>query len=218
MLKSFFQKILSLLFPSKCLGCKKEDEILCEICISILPQTVRSPDPTIIPIFRYKNIVIKNAVWALKYHSNKEIGRILAQTMYDRMLGELSVQKIFSNFHTPLLIPIPLSKKRLRNRGFNQAEVIGKEIFRIDGGISFSYRANVLYKIKDTPNQVSIKDKGERLRNLRGCFSVANTNAIKDKNIILIDDVTTTGATITEARKTLLAAGAKKVIAFTIAH
>ncbi|KKP65076.1 MAG: Phosphoribosyltransferase, partial [Candidatus Nomurabacteria bacterium GW2011_GWF2_35_12] len=71
---------------------------------------------------------------------------------------------------------------------------------------------------KETEHQVNIKDRRDRLKNLSDSFSVKNPEIIKDKNIILIDDVLTTGATLTEAKKILKSFGAKKVIAFTVAH
>ena len=218
MIKLFFQTMLNIFFPSECIGCKTKNTTLCEECLINLPIASPSPEITTTSLFSYKDIVIKKALWSLKYSNNKEVGKIFARILYDRMLEELSDEELFSNFHNPLLIPIPLSKKRLKMRGFNQSESIAQEISILDKNTSFTFTKNVLYKIKDTPSQVSIKDKVKRLQNLQGCFSVKNHDKIKDKNIILIDDVTTTGATIAEARKTLLAAGAKKVIAFTVAH
>lgn len=77
---------------------------------------------------------------------------------------------------------------------------------------------NVLYKTQDTPSQVSIKDREKRLNNIKGSFAVKNPELIKDRNIILIDDVSTTGATVTEAKKVLREAGAKKVIGVVVAR
>ena len=79
-----------------------------------------------------------------------------------------------------------------------------------------------LIKPKETEHQARIENRKERLKNIQGSFAVKNTanniNSIKNKNIILIDDITTTGATLAEARKVLKQAGARKVIAFTVAH
>ena len=77
---------------------------------------------------------------------------------------------------------------------------------------------NILIKIKETEHQANIKERKDRLKNLSGSFSVKNAEMIKSRNIILIDDVITTGATLSEARKTLKQFGAKKIIAFTVAH
>ncbi len=215
----FIQKILNILFPVFCVGCRTKNTPLCEKCILSIPPPEQNKLRTeIISIFSYKNDITRKAIAFLKYKNNKEVGKILALSLYDIVLEELTEQNIFSNFSNPILIPIPLSKKRLKERGFNQSEVIAREMSFIDKGSSFTLATNVLYKTKNTPSQVSIKDKKKRLQNLHGCFSVKTPNKIKDANIILIDDVATTGATIEEARKTLLKSGAKKVIAFTIAH
>ena len=73
-------------------------------------------------------------------------------------------------------------------------------------------------KNKETIHQANIKNRNIRLKNLIGSFIVKNKEEIKNRNIILIDDITTTGATLNEARKTLKKAGAKKIVAFTVAH
>ena len=77
---------------------------------------------------------------------------------------------------------------------------------------------DILYKIKETPTQVSIKNKEKRLKNLSNVFEIKNSEKIKDKNIILIDDVSTTGATLEEASRSLKNSGAKKIISLVVAH
>ncbi len=216
-LKFLSQIILNILFPSTCVGCKIKNTLLCEKCLTNIPPVIQIFDTTI-SVFSYKNAVIKKALWILKYKGNKKMGEIFARAMYDKILEEISDEKLLSNFHEPLLIPIPLSQKRLKERGFNQSEVIAREISILDTEVSFTFSDKILYKIKDTPSQVSIKDKKKRLQNLHACFTIKDKKYVRNKNIILIDDITTTGATLAEAKKTLLTAGAKKVIAFTVAH
>lgn len=138
--------------------------------------------------------------------------------MYGRMLEELSDLSIMENFSAPLLIPIPLAPKRFKERGFNQAELLCRKLLENDQGQNLELLTGVLTKPKDTLHQASIKDRGERLRNLSGSFTIKDAEKIAGRNIILIDDVVTTGATLSEARKILKQAGARKVIAFTIAH
>jgi len=217
-LKKLYRKILNIIFPIYCVGCKKENISLCVDCINNFPSALNTSVVSDISLFDYKDETVKRSMWLLKYRGNRDIGKIFASSLYDRLLDEVSERNMFSHFHNPIMTPIPLSKKRLKERGFNQSEIIAKELSFIDNDTSFKLVADVLYKTKDTPSQVSIKDRATRLQNLRGCFSVKNPGVIKNRNIILIDDITTTGATIKEARKTLLGAGAKKVIAFTIAH
>jgi competence protein ComFC len=132
-------------------------------------------------------------------------------------MEELSELSIMENFQKPIFIPIPLSSSRLRERGFNQAELLCREILNQNINLGILIK-NVLIKNKDTLHQAKIRDRSKRLRNLTGSFAIKNPEIIKSRNIILIDDVTTTGATLSEARKVLKKSGAKKVIAFTIAH
>ena len=85
-------------------------------------------------------------------------------------------------------------------------------------GASFSADFNALEKIRHTAPQSSIKNRALRLQNLSGCFSIPHPEKVRGKNIILIDDVTTTGSTLAEARSVLLSAGARSVHAIAIAH
>ncbi|MCR4330727.1 MAG: phosphoribosyltransferase family protein [Patescibacteria group bacterium] len=183
-----------------------------------IPGVSAPPDTDIHAIFAYQNKVIKKALWELKYKKRTIIAKQCADLLYDRMLEELSDMRTFHDFTNPLLVPIPLSAKRLRERGFNQSELIAREIHRRDCGRSFTLSPDLLMKTKDTQSQMSIKDKAKRAENIKGCFAVVDQPLTKGKNIILIDDITTTGATLKEARRVLLEAGARKVIAFTVAH
>lgn len=220
-------KILEFLFPTRCLNCRARGRHLCLRCLEAIPPNEEIMRPYIIAPLSYHYPVLRKAIWHLKYRDKKRIAEDLAGILYDRLLEELSDLEAFEDFRNPVLIPIPLSKKRLRERGYNQAEIIAREIIKKSdrsrtptavGEKIFTLITNVLYKIKDTPTQVSIKDREKRLQNLRGTFAVKNSGLIKDRNIILVDDVTTTGATIDEAKKVLEKSGARKVIALTVAH
>jgi len=133
-------------------------------------------------------------------------------------MEELSELSVMENFRNPILIPIPLSPKRYRERGYNQAELICKELVKLNPGKDFELKNNILIKIKETEHQARIKNRNARLKNLENSYGVKNEGLLKNRNIILIDDITTTGATLNEARKILKKSGAKKIIAFTVAH
>ncbi len=210
--------LLDLLFPPVCIGCNKKDKYLCLMCVEKIELSETKYSENIYPIFNYRNKIIKKALWNLKYKGHTSIAIPLAIFMYDRILEELSDLKIMENFNNPLLIPIPLSKKRLKFRGFNQSEAIAREIYKIDEGRTLEFASDKLYKIKETESQMKIKDRAKRLKNLTNCFEIKNSDKLIGRNIILIDDITTTGATINEARNALLKIGAQKVIAFTVAH
>jgi len=211
--------ILNVVFPVNCLSCGKEGSDLCLKCLSDSPAAERESANWIFPLFDYRHIPVKKSIWLLKYKSKKRIAGIFAEVMYGKIIEELSELSVMKNFREPILIPIPLSKKRYRERGYNQAELICEKLVEIDEkNNNFKLEKNTLIKIKETEHQANIKERRDRLKNLSDSFSVKNSKMIEGKNIILIDDVTTTGATLSEARKILKQSGAKKVIAFTVAH
>ncbi|MBI3632525.1 MAG: ComF family protein [Candidatus Vogelbacteria bacterium] len=144
----------------------------------------------------------------------------LARVMHDRILEELSdTSEIMLNQGQKIVIvPVPLSKERLKERGFNQAEIIAREIVIYDYGKSFVPENSVLTKTKHTTSQVETKNKTDRMRNLRGAFSLNHPELIKDKIVILLDDVTTTGATMEECTKVLKRAKPRKIIKLALAH
>ncbi len=211
--------------------------------------------------FSYRDPLIRQAIWELKYRGNKKVAVLLATILHDELLAFLEEYAPLTNFTDPLLIPIPLSKKRERERGFNQCHLLVDEIMRLDSssispnkgstavfGVEGCISPNkgstrvgegegcqsrtvndpnvgrnftlslALTKIKDTPSQTKAENRESRMKNLENCFRVKNPMLVVGRNIILIDDVATTGATLQEARRTLRASGARKVIAFTVAH
>ncbi|MEK7471567.1 MAG: hypothetical protein AAB623_02885 [Patescibacteria group bacterium] len=230
---SFLDTILNIVFPAKCILCGKSEVDLCLDCLKEAPMAERESAKWVFPLYDYRHPAIKKSLWLLKYKGKKRLAYVFAEIIYEKILEELSELSILENFIEPILIPIPLSPKRYRERGYNQAELICKELIKINnlrqsldnalGSVSLklSLENNILIKIKETEHQARIKNRNVRLKNLIGSFGIKNTekiNLIKNRNIILIDDITTTGATLSEARKTLKQSGARKVIAFTVAH
>lgn len=214
----FLNTILDIVFPVYCISCGTPGSDLCEKCLSLCPSAERESQDWIFPLFDYRHPPIKKAVWLIKYNGKKRLINTFGELLYGRIVEELSELRIMENFNEPILIPIPLSKKRYRERGFNQSEILCQKLIEIDQNKYLKLEKNILIKIKETEHQARIGDRRHRLKNLSGSFAVKNGEVIKRKNIILIDDVTTTGATLNEAKKILKSFGARKVIAFTIAH
>ena len=248
----FLDTIFDTIFPLQCIVCGKSEADLCLKCLYESPSAERETAKWIFSIFDYRHPPIKKALWLLKYKGKKNLAGIFAETMYGRILEELAELSMMENFRDSILIPIPLSSKRYRERGFNQAELICQKLIELQNSLqahflkrlsqadeprmseksadfyatvqkvaprkSFVLEKNILIKIKETKHQAQIKDRRERLKNLAGSLAIKNAELIKSRNIILIDDVTTTGATLNEAKKILKQSGAGKVIAFTVAH
>jgi len=215
-LKQLFNKGLDIIFPQS-ENEQKLETITAEELFRSVPKT-QHKNKNIINIFSYDNQLIKKAIWSFKFRNKKRLAKIFAQILYDRLLEDLVDLKTFKNFNNPLLIPIPISKKRFRERGYNQCELIAQELYKLDKNLSFHLEINNLIKTKDTPYQSRTKNKKERLKNLKNCFAVKNPKKIKNKNIILLDDIVTTGTTLKEARKALKQNEVKKIICLTIAH
>ena len=232
-LNTILNSILNIIFPAKCILCGKNGADLCLICLS--NSGVAEPENTnwIFPLYDYHHPIIKKSLWLLKYKGKRRLAKIFAEVIYDKILEELSELSVMENFTNAILIPIPLSPKRYRERGYNQAELICEEIIKLDRvahlrhGVNvpqdsnrLNLEKNILIKPKETEHQARIKDRRTRLKNIIGSFIIKDSekNKIKNRNIILIDDIITTGATLTEAKKVLKKSGARKVIAFTVAH
>lgn len=216
---SFFNNLLDFLFPKYCLGCRYPNTELCDSCLNKFPRVLESSKMggmVIWPIFDYRNRCVKKAVWLLKYRGVRGIAIHFAKALYDQIAEDINDMGVFENFTKIVIVPIPLSQKRLRERGFNQSELIARELSLLD--TTLAVKTDFLKKVKETQPQMTLRNKKERVKNVIDCFSVPKPHEVKNKNIILIDDVFTTGATLYEAQKVLKKAGARKIIAITVAH
>lgn len=210
--------ILDLFFPKFCFGCKKEGEYLCYDCKSLLEisgfhqkfQTKNLSD--LYFSTEYKNPLIKKLIQSFKYLPLiKELSVPLSSLIIDHF-QQLENQKPI--FEREALIPLPLAKKKLKWRGFNQSEEIGKELSKF---LKIPLFNDVLIKIRETLPQVELSAK-EREKNIKGVFVLKNKEKIKGKKILLVDDVYTTGSTMEEAARVLREGGAKEIIGVVIAR
>ena len=232
MKNNIFQKILNLLFVKdiKCIYCNKELDkpqkyCLCDNCFAKLKFNNQSTCSNCgVAIFGYADKcprclvnkykfekaysvfiydgIMKNLVKKFKFSSAKYIGEYLSLFLYEKYLQ--------LNINCDLIIPVPVHKKTLNKRGFNQAEELcycfkdSKEV-----------RIDILFKEKLTKEQARL-NFNERKKNLTDTFIVKNSEQIKDKTILLIDDVYTTGSTANECCKILKENGAKKIYVLTL--
>jgi ComF family protein len=198
--------ILDLLFPKQCLECKKQGKYICDSCISKVTPCGKYGNN--ISIFRYEG-VMRKAIISLKYKFATDIADELV---------DLCVRKLNSNhcFLNPILVPIPLHKHRENWRGFNQAEIIGKKLARI---MDWEFVPDLLIRTKNTQPQVGLKGLARR-SNLSDVFCLnpsCNLSTVIN-NLVLFDDVYTTGSTINEAKKVLRDAGFRNIKSLTIAR
>ena len=213
----FWQIFLDFIFPQTEEVAKLE-KMTPEEFVTIVPSAEKPEVDFATAFFDYQYPLVRLAVRQIKFKNNRTIAKLISESFYGHLLEELAELSQFENFHSPILIPLPISGKRKRQRGYNQSEIIGENLSRLDNGRNFVYEPKILLKVRDTPSQTSVKNRQNRLKNLSGCFAVAGKVNIRGKNVILLDDVTTTGATLKEARKVLLKNSAKKIFAFTVAH
>ena len=222
MLKNFKGFIFDLLFPKFCLSCQREGNYLCEDCQSTLgvlnthqKHQTHSPAGGLKDLYfalPYQQPLIKNLIKLFKYQPFvKELVIPLTSLIITHFQ---LIEKSTADFVNFVLVPVPLERKKLKWRGFNQAEEIGKELANFFG---IPLITNCLIKIKETLPQVELSDE-ERRENIKGAFLVKDKELIKNKKILLVDDVYTTGATMEECARVLKKAGAKEVIGIVIAR
>jgi competence protein ComFC len=160
----------------------------------------------------YKKIV-KKLIYNFKYKPYlADLKKSLVELFYESIIQQEIFQKVCKS--SPILVPIPLSKKRLRSRGYNHSELLTE-------GLSKSLNlklVNSLQRIKETKSQFGLTLK-ERKENIKGAFAVsANTLVSKYPNVLLVDDILTTGSTLLEAARILKKNGAKKVWGLTLSR
>ena len=226
--------VLDVFFPKFCLGCGKEKTWLCEDCQALLEIQEENFCPVcgkltldfkthefckrktnlegLFWAVDYNNPLVKKLILKFKYTPfAKELVKPIAKILISHfLLTEFPFKKYTGRTRANyqfVLVPIPLTRKRLKWRGFNQAELISKEVSRF-----FQLPVeNFLIREKEREPQMKIQDLKKRKENIKGVFSCHLPEKVKGKNILLIDDVCTTRATLEEAAKVLKKAGAKQV-------
>ena len=195
----------------KCIGCKRNSP-LGKTCIEC--EEYRSIDNLFL-ISDYKNPLLEKALKVFKYRFVADMAELFRRLLKKYILW-LSKEKNFNLIaDNPIIIPMPLYPRRLNWRGFNQAEIIAQFLADL---LQQNIQTNILIRIKETKPQADIKQKDERLKNPKNKFKIINASNIKNRNIILVDDICTTGATLNECARLLKEAKARKIVAFVIAR
>lgn len=196
----------------ECIGCKKNSP-LGKTCLECRDK-FKYLDNLLI-VANYKNPLLEKAIKVFKYRFVSDMAKPLSHLL-KKYITWLAKSKGFNlAADNPMIIPIPLHPRRLNWRGFNQAEIIAQSLGNYT---QQNIQTNILIRLGQSRTQANIKEKDQRLNNPKNKFNVINTSIIKNKTIILVDDICTTGATLNECARILKEAGAKKVIGFVIAR
>ncbi len=220
-LKRYTEDLINLLFPELCNGCGKllyrGEEQICTKCKYDLPYTDfhlykdnlvakqlwgrLELNAAMAMLYFKKNTKVQNLIHSLKYDGKTDVGLFLGKLMAQQLKKSAFYQDI------DLVIPVPLHQKKLRTRGYNQSEYIANGLAEELGIVAAS--KNLLRK-KATESQTK-KTRYIRFENMQDVFEIKNPAVLKDKHILLVDDVVTTGATLEACGNVLLNSGIKKL-------
>ena len=217
---------LDLLFPLQCLGCQREGHLLCNQCRDGLDKLIPpyctvcaqpSPrslctwcrrTPLAIDGIRAPYLMhgpVKEAIHSLKYRSVRAIAPELAD-----LLAQFLARRPITG---DLLVPVPLHSRRLRSRGYNQSALLARELGKLTG---LAVDERLLFRTRDTPRQVHATGREQRRSNVQDSFRC--TADISGFEIIMLDDVATTGSTLSACAGALWDAGAGSVWGLTVAR
>lgn len=202
-IRNIIESILDIIYPpsNRCITCGAEDFIgICPYCKSKIKRVKNQDD---ILSYGYYGGVLKELILSFKYDKNFTAGNVIS---------ELLLNLIYENkIEFEVIYYVPMSKSSIKKRGFNQCEIIAKNLSKsLNIPVSYS-----LIKVKDTREQKRLS-KEERYKNIKDAFKVKENN-IKGKRVLLIDDVVTTGATLLECKKTLENYDIEEITILTIA-
>ena len=229
-MNSLFLKLkasaLDLLFPLQCLGCQREGNLLCAQCRDGLNKLIppfctvcAQPSarslcnwcrrtPLAIDGLRAPYLMqgpIQQAIYSLKYRSVRAIAPELAQ-----LLAQFIMRRRITG---DLLVPVPLHSRRLRSRGYNQSALLAQELAKLTG---LSVDERLVFRTRDAPPQVHAASREQRRSNVEDSFQC--NDSLTGESVILVDDVVTTGSTLSACAAALRDAGAVSVWGLTVAR
>ncbi len=209
-----FDKLTGILYPPKCVLCRRvlPDNVsdLCHDCRKNVPEYPKAK-------FKLSFVAGWTALWYYKDTVRYSILRykFYGAKSYGAVYGRLLAMKLASlpDCQWDVLAYVPVGKLRLYRRGYDQVALIAQS-FGAESGMDTT---PILKKIRNTPPQSRIPDAAHRRANVLGAYQVIDPEAVAGKRILLLDDIITTGATVSECARVLLTAGAKEVYCAAIA-
>ena len=196
-------KVLAYFFPNRCPSCGNltaYNKTFCDECKSKL-VVYSSTEKTFCAPFIYEQSA-KEAVIKLKFETDETV----AHNMADEMSA--CIDKYFKDYDFDIVIPVPMMKNEKSSRGFNQSELLAKYIRKDGDKIKLDCKS--LKKVRETKAQHTLT-AAERSVNLKNAFAVSDSENISGKDILLIDDIRTTGTTVSECKRVLKRAGANEI-------
>lgn len=184
------------------------DDHLCGPCLQRPPRFTAARAWACYPREELDDHPLRKVVQRFKYGRKVALGKPLG-----RLLAA-GCEEFLPSWPIDLIIPVPLHPRRLRWRGFNQSVLLARQVSR---RYAIAMDPFVLTRAKETPPQTQLHED-ERRKNVRGAFAVASGKSVDKKNLLLVDDVYTSGATIDECSRTLKRAGAQEVYVLTLAR
>ena len=185
----------------------ESSEALCGLCRRLEPPYIKAT------AYGSYESGLRELIHLLKYNQVRPaanvLGRMLAEAIED-------LQPLFAGSGV-LLVPVPLHSSKLRQRGFNQSELIARAALKLRPSARFQLSAGSLERRRETKSQIGLS-RHQRRENMRGAFAVAKPDEVNGREILVVDDVFTTGTTVSECARVLRRAGASKVYVATVAR
>ncbi len=236
---------LDIIFPKYCLGCHTEGSYLCQDCFRSLPVNLsancfvcgqRSIDGRacdncrhktstaltgILVAADWKDPLLRQIIYEYKYRFVKELVNPLSQLIIDFLKYSRPAGWQTKPINQPVLVPVPLHGRRFAWRGFNQAELLAK---KISSELNMTLRADLLIRSRHTLPQRELADEKARAANIKNAFSLssnlglAQNNFLKNRIVILLDDICTTGSTFEDCARTLKSLELKEIWGLVIAR
>lgn len=221
--------LLGIIYPLHCGACGSDGGVLCKQCVDSFRPVEQNDSCPVCGRWLGHRIVcgscirekgafeeglygfyfenkLRDAVHSFKFTGRKDVGKRLVGLMKEKIIP-------FSE-KFDCIVPMPVTEKRLKKRGFNQSFIVAEEISGITG--KPVYHA-ILQKTKETKDQYSLA-RDERRKNVRGVFALSDGREIRGKRVLLVDDLYTTGATAREASRTLMRGKTRTVVLFALAR
>lgn len=185
----------------------ESSEALCGLCRRLEPPYIKAT------AYGSYESGLRELIHLLKYNQVRPAANVLG-----RMLGEAmeDLQPLFTSSEV-LVVPVPLHSGKLRQRGFNQSELIARAALKLKPSARFQLSAGSLQRRRETKSQIGLS-RHQRRENMRGAFAVAKPDEVNGREILVVDDVFTTGTTVSECARVLRRAGASKVYVATVAR